>query len=114
MGSSVVIFILKSAFPPLPAVGRLPNTELYFSNMLVAVEEPEPRVLQARVEGPFLYMNAQHVREKVADRVLISQRDDKEPLQVVVLDFSAVTGERAACGGVCVCVGCGWLRGRAA
>ncbi|NJL19508.1 MAG: hypothetical protein HC901_04520 [Bdellovibrionaceae bacterium] len=81
---SLVLLIRRASTPHVAFLGRIPGTRRYSDLQRHAGNEPTPGVLAFRAESGIVYFNAQHVFDRVLERLAASS----EPVRLVICDLS--------------------------
>lgn len=89
VGVSVVIALLKVAFPSISLIGRVPGTDIYRQISLYPEAETVPGILALRIDAPIFFGNALNIRDDIHQKI-DHKRLDGEPVVVLVLDLAAV------------------------
>lgn len=95
IGASVVIFILKTAFPRIRSVAPVPGDEnLYSSDKIYPGVDTssltQEGIIAIRVEAPLFFANAPFVRDNIEARILRAKQDGLDP-KVVIMDLAPAT-----------------------
>jgi sulfate permease, SulP family len=81
---SLVLLIRRASSPHVAFLGRIPGTRRYSDLKRHASNEPIPGVLAFRVESGIFYFNAEHVFDVVLTRL----DGEREPIRLIICDFS--------------------------
>lgn len=84
---SLLLLLHRSAFPHVTELGRVPGTCHFADHLRNPANARIPGVFIFRIDGAPLYYNVDHIRERFFD--LLDARQD--PVELVILDFGAVT-----------------------
>lgn len=84
---SLLLLLHRSAFPHVTELGRVPGTCHFADHLRNPANARVPGVFILRIDGALLYYNVDHIRERFFD--LLDARQD--PVELVILDFGAVT-----------------------
>src|SRR5881392_4070230 len=82
---SLVQLLRTASRPHVAFLGRIKGTSRFSDRERHPDNEPVPGALLVRVEAALLYFNAEHVRDRVAVRLLA----EATPPKIVILDLSA-------------------------
>ena len=101
VGLSIVLFLIRNAFPRVRGIARLSgDVEEYESSHLfpdAKVLPPEDGIIAIRPEAPLFFANAQFVRDHIEDKIKWARMDGYNP-QVVIIDLiNASTFDFTAC-----------------
>jgi sulfate transporter 4 len=87
IGLSLVIFILRAAFPRFNTVGVVPGTKNLYkpTDLYRQANVPTDGIAIIRPEAPLFFGNLAQLRTQI-DEVLIDGKQDGNPVEVVILD----------------------------
>lgn len=101
VGLSILLFVIRNAFPRISTLGRLPGDDgTYGATRVYASADDLPAadgILAMRVEAPLFFGNVPLVRDAIEKRV-DDARDEGEEVKALILDLSTATDfDASAC-----------------